>query len=869
MPRQHLTPNACLVCRKKRTKCDGETPCRRCRSRGEECSYEDKKWRTKDHLRSEIERLRNEQQKGQALIQALVDNNPELCEAILDRLRADESPDAIAAWIRSVNCLTGTSPPVPDFFMGNTGASNPGPHSQSPIRGPALSGMAPLSSLSLQSLGLDSFETYSPAIKSSFCGGFAPAAQSPMTGTSRACFSTTEMPAESHPSLSKNGTGFSASQEFPIGIPSLSGATLSMRGSICTDLPGITNEPLLRTWTNVTSDTELVQKLVSRFFSSSFPSMSLISQPHFINGFREGNTRYCSEALVNAILGTTCRLYNATSQLISRVSFGDAFVGEAKRLLAAEHSHVTLPSIQALGILALAEVSFGNDEEAENLVRESVRASVHLVLGSQQHDAEDSEGFRVAKALAYCGVFSLMRFVRLLTGDLEPKSGPLFIRLHPDPSDTSEDTPETRVERGIALQTRFFAELKYCSPLSRFVFELTEATHTFLSYNYSRAMTSTDLEGVYDRCTGYYKQFVKSTFSADVDDNPDLLFAQIWYHFCMLSLLRPFITSSASLADDLPPRLSDDATPQRVCQQASEAIISLTSMYQARHSLAFLPPLLPYMVFTAVLYQVTLVPNRTDSAADPQEDLNESPTGLSPRSAFESSAHKTAKSNSLHLRMSQVSHAPAFSTTRSEPVSPTLTMPVKRVTQRRASGFSTISTAYSSSDQGRRASACSLISDTAVDRDEPSSASDTGSAVSDWLPAFSSQPVDFVTIGSLQLASMGAQHTGAAEATRFLRSLSNIHGQTTFKTALASLGGPLPFFGGRAFGTSMLMTGLGMQKDMEPELNSGGVPFGRIQSPVHASVTPDPGLSTSSADLLSCMSPSGKSMPSRASAYSN
>lgn len=183
---------------------------------------------------------------------------------------------------------------------------------------------------------------------------------------------------------------------------------LEISGPSCAAASSIHDENTLRMWTNITSDVQLVHRLFSRFFSGLFPTLSLVSQSHFIEGFRNGSPRYCSEALVNAILGAACRLFGATCQVLSRVSFGDAFVGEAKRLLAEEQNHVNLPSIQALGVLALAEMSQGNDEEAENLVRESVRASVHLVLGTRQHD-QDSEDFKVIRALAYCGVFSLMR----------------------------------------------------------------------------------------------------------------------------------------------------------------------------------------------------------------------------------------------------------------------------------------------------------------------------------------------------------------------------------------------------------------------------------------------------------------------------
>ncbi|KAK3988987.1 putative conidial development protein fluffy [Cladorrhinum sp. PSN332] len=837
MPRQHLTPNACLVCRKKRTKCDGQIPCRRCRSRGEDCSYEDKKWRTKDHLRSEIERLRTEQRQGHAVIQALVDNNLEQMEVILDRMRAHESPDAIADWIRSLTGLEGGSPRSQTILTDSSGSNTLARQFPTSFRGPML-GMPPVPPGELQVTALQHFG-----------GGLSyhhtNLSQSgiPLDRQSRGSFSSDVLPLpDSLFPLRRPSGGF---QHFPAFAadagPSSSGPHLDMT------LPGcvpINDGPALRTWTNITSDIQFVQRLFGRFFSGLFPTLSLVSQPHFIGDFRDGNPRYCSEALVNAILGAACRLFNASSQLISRVTIGDAFIGEAKRLLREEHSHVNLPSIQALGVLALVEMSQGNDEEAESLVRESVRASVHLVLGTRQQGGEDSEDFRVVRALTYCGAFSLMRFLRLLTGDLEPKTGPLFIRLHPDTGEMGEDAPQARVERGIALQTQFFADLRYCPPLPRFIFEVTEAAHTFLSYNYSRAMTAPDLEGAYDRCISYYAQFAEA-FPQSLNGSPDLLFAQIWYQFCMLSLLRPFVTTSASLVDGIAPKLSNEATPPLVCQQASAAIISLTSTYQSRHSLAYLPPLLPYMVFTAVLYQLTLVANAPGSSQY-QQNMTESPAGMSPQQAHESPQHVAVPFISSHPRASQPGPC----------VSDAAIMQAQIAVGRCPSGPPTTSTSFSGCEQGRRPSACSLMSGTTLDRDDTSSSSsDTGS---DMLPVFSSHPAHLVTIGTLQLASMGAQHAGAAEAARLLRSLGPAGDLSGLKFNLSSLTPALPVLAGW-FGSSVMMTGLGLQRTSEADVTSGmvGVACCGITRPVPITPKVEDGLGAQQ-DQPTCTSPTKK-----------
>ena len=425
MPRQHLTPNACLVCRRKRTKvgivglvegcpawpvvvvspvsrhhpvqqrnffkylnhtsnrttlqCDGQQPCRRCLSRGEECTYEDKKWRTKDHLRSEIERLRTEQQQGQALLRALTDDDPERWDMVVGRMKAGDPPETIAESIlvHSSKGLPGASSRDPPAF-----ASNLAPPGGIDVKG----------AVGVRSGSAGSALQFMPRFADPFRGG--PSADA--------------LPARRF-SLPDSLNNPRASL-FPTGPPGLYAPTFNLpphRHS--RPSPQGSEGPNPPTWTRVTSDGRLVQRLLDKFFASSLPYLSLLSQRHFMHDFREGSRRYCSEALVNAVLGMACKVATATSQLVSRVSFGDAFMGEARALLARGRDHGSLPYIQALGILALSEMAQGNEEEASELAHESVRACIRFFIQTQQLSHSHDADFRAVRALAYCGGFSLIR----------------------------------------------------------------------------------------------------------------------------------------------------------------------------------------------------------------------------------------------------------------------------------------------------------------------------------------------------------------------------------------------------------------------------------------------------------------------------
>lgn len=386
-------------------------PCRRCRSRGEECAYEDKKWRTKDHLRSEIERLRTEQRQGHALLRALTNNDAERCEVALDRLRAGEPPDAIAEWIRSSSCPSGPPSQAPQTLSEPPYPGGLPQHVLSSIRKATSLGGEPVHSADFQGPGLGNARR--PAHRPAATGAFgaprtvsAPS-QGSFGSTSRGSFSTdvppmhrlsSRCPPPSQPPLPL----LLAPPALPVRPPGVQGRPILQHADFF-------GGHVLRIWTKVTSDARLVERLIAGFFANSLAHLSLISRAHFLRDFRDGNPRYCSEALVNAVLGMASRLSDPASQLISKLSFGDAFIGEAKKLLAAEEEHTSLPSIQALAVLALAEMSQGNEDEAGDLARESVRACIRFVLQTQHQGGGQDDGFREVRALAYCGGFSLIR----------------------------------------------------------------------------------------------------------------------------------------------------------------------------------------------------------------------------------------------------------------------------------------------------------------------------------------------------------------------------------------------------------------------------------------------------------------------------
>ena len=178
----------------------------------------------------------------------------------------------------------------------------------------------------------------------------------------------------------------------------------------------------------------------------------------------------------------------------------------------------------------------------------------------------------------------------------------------------------------------------------------------------------------------------------------------------------------------------------------------MTSAYQTRYSLAYLPPLLPYVVFAAVLHQFSLVIHPQDPSQEQRERV-ESPQTISPQAMYDPAYLGTGLALPFSHAASHVSGGPEAAS------------PAHEEFQRKMSGISAGSTCFSHDNQARRPSSSSFVSGTTSDRDGPCS-SGTGL---NTLPTFTSRPADLVQIGLLQLTSMSSQHPGAAETVEMLR----------------------------------------------------------------------------------------------------
>lgn len=340
-------------------------------------------WRTKDHLRSEIERLRKELYQCQGLIKALTltDSRNDDWRSIQSRMHRGEPPERIAAWINSQRIPTSPAP-----------TDAPPDHKEQQTVSPRSSYVSTTSLETSSSAAIGSGQDAVAA------RDFASSHLSSPEDTYAAVSPTTVSPTTVSPAAT-DGSSDSLGHTYSYPTPA---ATQD----------AATGPRTLRSWTKVTQDTGLLHRLLYHYFDNCYPTFSFICKERFITDIGEGTGMYCSAALVNAVLGLASQSYRNSAKgphsCLSR-----RFLAQANELVATDKAQPSITDIQATGLLALAEANVGNDEVTLELATDCVRKTVLLKMDMDAGAVQTGSVHREDLATTFCGAFSLVRYAPL------------------------------------------------------------------------------------------------------------------------------------------------------------------------------------------------------------------------------------------------------------------------------------------------------------------------------------------------------------------------------------------------------------------------------------------------------------------------
>ncbi|KAI0111173.1 fungal-specific transcription factor domain-containing protein [Nemania sp. FL0031] len=583
-----VTPNACTECRKKRAKCDGQKPCGRCKSQKDvECIYEVPVRQSKENLRHEIEDLRKQQRQSDSVFSALV--RPELWEEVLQRLRGGQPIEAISEWLsgatpsgyaQPAELRPGVALPPPISSYGGT------------MPGPSAYGAGAMNQAPAQG----------PPMKQDFD------ANSPWNFSSQSR------------SLSQPSTHPDDMQWVPDGPPrsrvglwlqeqDQSGEGVRYRGvdQVLAPLESPEMKVPPSTWTNITSDSALVQHLLALYFCWEYPTFASLSKEHFMRDYVHGRHRYCSPILVNALLALGCRFStqpNTRANPNEPRTSGDHFFKEALRLLYRETNHHTLTTIQALGIMSIREASCGRDSESWYYAGQSVRLAIEMGLHRLSDDGDEDE--LAVKAATFWGAFALDHAWSLATGSLPQCS--CFPHLPPKPAiiDGIEAslwipyTDDAPLQRSCEQPSNVRSVYKcFC--------ELSELVHQSLYVLHSpgRPLTSRDLLSIYTQYLNWYDS-IPEVLRLGHNFTPAVLFAHMYYHFAILLLFRPLIKLRI---------IGSAILPRDVCSQAADAIQGLLRSYSQLYTLRRTPSFVPYFLLTSSIMHLAVGASTTESTS--------------------------------------------------------------------------------------------------------------------------------------------------------------------------------------------------------------------------------------------------------------
>ena len=168
----------------------------------------------------------------------------------------------------------------------------------------------------------------------------------------------------------------------------------------------------LTSWTEVTSDPELVVHLLNMYFTWHYTYFTTLSKTLFYRDFLLGKpppetkrkTEYCTSLLVNAMLALGCHFTAwpaARGDSSDSATAGDHFFKEAKRLILEndEHENPKLATVQALALMSVREAGCGREARGWVYSGMSFRMAYDLGLNIEtalsHHDDQEIDARRI------------------------------------------------------------------------------------------------------------------------------------------------------------------------------------------------------------------------------------------------------------------------------------------------------------------------------------------------------------------------------------------------------------------------------------------------------------------------------------------
>lgn len=173
-------------------------------------------------------------------------------------------------------------------------------------------------------------------------------------------------------------------------------------------------------WTRVTDDENLINHLMTMYFTWHYPFFTTLSKDLFYRDYVRGiSSQYCSSLLVNIMLALGCHFSSREGSRAdpkTSATAGDHFFKEARKLVLENDEHVIakLCTVQALALMSVREAGCGREGKGWVYSGMSFRMASDLglnfdssSLGPRNLDDEEID----ARRITFWGCFVIDKFV--------------------------------------------------------------------------------------------------------------------------------------------------------------------------------------------------------------------------------------------------------------------------------------------------------------------------------------------------------------------------------------------------------------------------------------------------------------------------
>ncbi|KAF4124710.1 Fungal specific transcription factor domain [Geosmithia morbida] len=584
LPKRSSVRVACGNCRRRRIKCSGSRPsCRQCTNAGEECGYDANEGETVSiAIRRRLDEAEKENDHLRRMVGMLAACDPEVAREVLAHVAsAIQSPEG--AW--DVLLDEGIWSPI-------TGMSDDAAAEEvaAKLADTKMEEDDRSTDPAQQTQGSDRLEWSSPRqVTDKTLPG--------PTGTVAVDTSSFQ-----HLLPWRTSSRFSLKGRPRIAVTSWQPTVLSLprrAGEHPSDVDR---------WTRTGWSRTHVQHLLDVLLTWDVLPFCLVNRDAFLADYHSGSEQFCSSALVHATLALATQLINEggdnTMSLPSGWIGSRLFADEAESIIRDERPPNSIPNIQAFGMMSFYYLRLGGEDHAQRLADEC--AARILDLCRQEGDGGDYV-FRRVRAIT---MLSLTTGRPYKSPDITAQEDLLFpdqLSLCGGVADSS--FPSRLLEGGFDTDTATTGQPYDVHLIAARLYELTDLVHRFVMSVESgqqsqqegnpdgMAITADRVKDVYVKCLSWYEGIL-ALLKADGSHTPFVLFVHMYYHFCLLCALKPFINLSLGRKTDV--------EPYEITTNAAQSVLSLVQSYDDIFTLRRTSALVPYLVCASGLFSLGL-----------------------------------------------------------------------------------------------------------------------------------------------------------------------------------------------------------------------------------------------------------------------